>query len=148
MKKLLFILAFAVVAIAANAQTGRVITLDPLVLNGAGTVDSDVISATGSYNSISFQAVATQTGGTTEGTLALYSSNDGTSYTLINGVGAGVVTSSPVASHTGADLNQMTLVSGLIMTWDVNGSPNRYYKLTGVGAASDSTSIAIKVILK
>lgn len=148
MKKLLFILAFVIVAIAANAQRGREITLDPLVLNGTGTVDSDIIFTSGSYNSVSFQAVATQTGGTTEGTLALYSSNDGTSYVLVSGVGAGLITASPVASLTGADLNQMTLVSGLIMTWDIKGSPNRHYKLTGVGAVNDSTSIAIKVILK
>lgn len=147
MKKLLFILAFVVVAIAANAQRQRVITLDVDTLQGNETVSFETIKVTGSYNSIAIQGLCTQLGGTSDGTLTLYGSIDGTNWSFLNGVG-GKVIASPKASNTGTDLNQITITNALVPSWEVEGSAMRYYKIVGAGTASDTTKVQLKVVLK
>jgi len=148
MKKLLFLLAFVVVAIAANAQRGRVITFDVDTLQGAETVSFETFKTTGTYNNISVQGVCTELGGTSDGTLSLYGSNDGTNWTLINGVGAGVLTASPLASLADTTLNVITITDALVPAWTVNGSPFREWKVVGVGTSGDTTLVNLTVVLK
>ena len=141
-------LVFAVVAMAASAQRGRVITLDFDTIQGAETVNFETFKTTGSYNSISIEALCTQLGGTSDGTLTLYGSNDGTNWVFINGVG-GLVIASPKASNTGTDLNQLTITNTLVASWVVDGSPFRDWRITGVGTSGDTTLVNnITVVLK
>jgi len=150
MKKFILILVFAVAAMAANAQRGRVITLTPDTLQGSETVNFEAFQTTGSYNSISVQGLCTELGGTADGTLALYGSNDVSNigWTLINGVGAGILTASPMASLADTTLNVITITDALTPSWTVKGSPFRNWKVVGVGTASDTTLVELTVILK
>lgn len=147
MKKLIFILAFVIVAIAANAQRQRVITLAVDTLQGSETVSFETINVTGNYTSIAVQGVCTQLGGTSDGTLTLYGSVDGSNWTFLNGVGGRVI-ASPKASNTGTDLNQLTITSGLVPSWEVQNSAMRYYKIVGVGTLADTTKVQLKAVLK
>ena len=149
MKKFILILALAVVAMAASAQRGKVLAITADTLNGNETVNFDLgVNFTGDYDYLVVQALCTQVGGTSDGTLALYGSLDGTSYSFINGVGAEVLTASPKASITGADLNQVTITNGLVASWVVEGAPYKKFRIVGVGTANDSTLITPKFMYK
>jgi hypothetical protein len=149
MKNVIFLLIFAVVAMAASAQKGRVYTLDTDTLKSTtgSPVSSNVITLTGTYESLSITTVCTQLGGTSDGNLAVYGSLDGTSYTFLNGVGGGVL-ASPKASNTGTDLNQLTITNGLVANWVIPNPAHRYYKIVANGTASDTTKIVTKYTIK
>ena len=110
-------------------------TLTEIDLNLAITVDSDVL-----LNAKAVQVLCTNVSGTSDGTIALHGSLDGTIWTLLNFVGATNGTSSPIASHTGADLNQVTIVDGLVASWNID-TAFKYTKLVCVGTAGDRTTI-------
>jgi len=142
-------LVFVIVAMAASAQRGRVVTVAVDTLQGAETVVLATIGPlTGSYQTLSISSLCTQLGGTSDGTLTIYGSNDGTNYVLINGVGGEVITASPVASITGADLNQITITNTLVTNWVIKDVAQRFYKITGVGTASDTTQVNVTYIIK
>ena len=90
------------------------------------------------------QALCTNVGGTSDGTLTLYGSLDGTSWTFINFLAADLGTASPKGSITGADLNQITITDALVANWVINTTKFPYTKIVGVGTASDSTLVTIK----
>lgn len=143
MRKLFIIFAILILSLSVSAQVGKAITLAVDSLNGAETVNFEIFELTRNQDFV-VQALCTQVGGTSDGTLALYGSVDRTSFSLINAVGAEVITASPQASITGADLNQITITNALVASWAVRNSPYRYYRITGVGTASDSTQVNIK----
>ena len=128
MKKLLFILAIFALSMSVFAQ--RTITLAVDTLQGAETVSFASFEVT-SGKTFVVQGLCTQLGGTSDGTLALYGSIDGTNYSFINGVGADVITASPQASITGTDL-----------------APYRHYKIVGVGTSGDTTKVALKYMFR
>lgn len=137
-------LMLAVVAIAVSAQKEKVLSITADTLIGAETLTFDIpINFTGN-NTLVIQALCTQAGGTSDGTLAVYGSLDGTSYSFINGVGAKVITASPQASITGTDLNQITITNGLVASWVINETDYKKFRITGVGTSGDSTIVAIK----
>lgn len=109
--------------------------LTSIDLNGAITVNSDTMT-----NAKAVQVLCTQVSGTSDGTIALYGSLDGTNWQLLNFVGAQNGTASPVASHTGADLNQITIVNGLVANWNITTN-FPYTRLTCVGTTGDRTTI-------
>ena len=111
-------------------------TLTEIDLDGAITVNSDVM-----LNMESVQVLCTNVAGTSDGTIALYGSLDNVNYTMLNFVGAAIGTASPVASHTGADLNQITIVDTLVATWAINSTVYPYTKLVCVGTVGDQTTI-------
>ena len=112
----------------------RIIT--PIDLTGAVTVSSDVLE-----DAKVLQVLCTNSAGTSDGTMALYGSLDAVSYTLLNFATADLGTASPIASHTGADKNQITIVDGLIATWRVSSKDYPFLKLVCVGTAGDGTGI-------
>lgn len=148
MKKVLLIIFGLILSVAVFAQRGSIYTVDADTLNGAETVNFAISTFNGSYQSVSVTAKCTQVGGTSDGTLTLYGSNDNTNWVFVNGVGAGVLTASPKASITGADLNQLTITNGLIANWVLNGSPYKYLRVAGVGTSGDSTLINITYVYK
>ena len=105
-------------------------------LNGAITVSSDVMT-----NAKTVQVLCTQVSGTSDGTIALYGSLDGTNYQLINFADGSLGTASPIASHTGTDKNQITIVNALVATWAINTENYPYTKLVAVGTSGDRTTI-------
>jgi hypothetical protein len=143
MKKLFILAAFVLISIMTFAQRGTVITLTADTLKGVDTT-SYVIELRGPGYDLEIDAVFTQVGGTSDGTATVYGSLDGTNYVLINGVGAGVITASPVASITGADLNQLTITNGLVGGWSIKNLPWTFIKWDAIGTALDTTEIAAK----
>ena len=111
--------------------------LTDIELDGLVTINSDVME-----NAKVVQVLCTQISGTSDGTMALYGSLDGTNYQLLNFVGASLGTASPIASHTGADLNQMTIVDALVATWTIDTDAYPFTRLTCVGTTGDNTTIS------
>ncbi|WBC28462.1 hypothetical protein RPMD05_76 [Rhodobacteraceae phage LS06-2018-MD05] len=137
MKKLLFILAFAVLGMAANAQVAAVKVLSIDTLTAATTDTSAVAYVSGSYNAITFQALCTELGGTSDGTLRLEGSVDGLSYlTLESGIGYAYPN------------DTLDVSSGAIWQFKVNDAPFKYYRVIGLGTANDTTLVTLKYILK
>ena len=132
MKKILFILAM-LVSFGVYAQ--RTITTDTLMkvetINFASMDDASLVVVK-----------CTQVGGTSDGTLTLYGSIDGTNWTFLNYVGGTLGVASPQASITGNDLNQITITSGLIASWEILDK-YPYHRITAVGTENDTTAIAV-----
>jgi hypothetical protein len=149
MKRILFMIAFVIAAMAAIGQRQAVITLQTDTLKGTtgSPKSSPIITLTGAYESLAIQALCTQLGGTSDGNIAVYGSLDGTSWTLINGVGGHLI-ASPKASNTGTDFNQLTITNGLVGSWVIQKPAHRYYKTVSNGTASDTTKVVIKYTYK
>lgn len=138
MKKLFFILVLAILGMAANAQIGTVKTLAIDTLTAATTDTSAVASVTGAYNAITFQALCTQLGGTSDGSLRLEGSVDGISYKTITD---GYV-------NYAFPNDTLTVTNGAIWHFTVYHAPFKYYRVIGLGTASDTTLVTLKYILK
>ena len=110
--------------------------LTSIDLDGAITVNSDVM-----INATSVQVLCANVAGTSDGTIALHGSVDGTSYEIINFVGATLGVASPKASLTGADLNQVTIIDTLVAQWNLESGKFPYTKLVCIGTAADQTTI-------
>jgi hypothetical protein len=134
MKNLILIL-FVIFGMSAFGQ--RTLAVD--TLQGAETVSFATMN-----NARVIQAVSTQLGGTSDGTLTLYGSIDGSNWVFINFLNAITGVASPKASITGADLNQITITSGLVSSWVVDPELYPYTKIVGVGTIGDTTQVAIK----
>ena len=80
MKKLIFIFALLLPVIFANAQKGVLKTIDVDTVKGAETIYLGPVQLNGSYQSLSVSFLCTQLGGTTDGTIEVLASNDGTNY--------------------------------------------------------------------
>lgn len=110
--------------------------LTEIDLDGAITVNSDTM-----LNMTSVQVLCTQVAGTSDGTIALYGSLDETNWQLLNFADGSLGTASPIASHTGADKNQITITPALVATWAINNVRYPYTRLTCVGTTGDQTTI-------
>ena len=139
MKKFLFMLVFAFVALAASAQVGNIRTTATKTLVNAATVTSDVIQVTGQYNALTIQTVYTQVGATTSGTATVQGSVDGVSYITLTDV-AGLVKGWPAVTAA--------IANGYIYDVVIQDVPFRYYKVVTVGAGTQTTTVATKYILK
>ena len=147
MKKLILVSFVSLFAMASMAQRGSLKTLAVDTLQGSETVNFATFNLNGSYNAVSVTALCTQLGGTSDGTLTLYGSDDGTNWVFINGVG-GLIVASPKASNTGTDLNQLTITNTLVANWVVKDTPYRRYRVTGVGTTGDTTQVNITYVYK
>lgn len=139
MKKTILFIGVMLLALLSFAQTGvvKVITLD--TLDNTNPKTSQIITAGGSYNSIAIVAKCTQLGGTSDGSLLLKASVDGTSYQT-------VTSSTGIANFFSNDT--LTITSGAIWNIVVKGAPWKYYELVGMGTANDTTLVTIKYIIK
>lgn len=138
MKKLviLFTLIFAF-TVFANAQ--RVYTATADTLQGDETVNLGVVNSSSSSGTLLLQALCTQLGGTSDGTLLLQGSADGTSY----------VTITETANLFNFFPNDtLTITNGAVMQCIITNSPYKYYRWQGAGTASDTTLITPKYLPK
>ena len=139
MKKLVFIISLFLSALTISAQTGRVYSITIDTVQGAETIylTSNVI--TGGYSTLTIQALCTQVGGTTDGTMTLQGSVDGTSYTPLTDE-SGLVKGYPNDS--------LTMTNGAVQSWVIQGTPYNYYRIKVAGTASDTTLITPKYVYK
>lgn len=150
--KYLFILLIGLLSFTFSVDGQRrghseLITVDDV--EGDEVVNFDTEEITGTYQTITFQALMTEIGGTTDGTITLYGSVDGTSYSFINFVNTSLGTASPKASITGNDLNQLTMTDGLVGSWILHaGSPYNYYRIAADGTVGDTTRVTVKYVIK
>ena len=148
MKKFVFLLALVVLGTLSYGQKAKINAVTVDTLQGNETVNFAIGKITGDYTTLTIQALCTQLGGTSDGTLTVYGSVDGTSYSFINTVGAETLTASPKASITGADLNQITITDALVASWVIKDTPYLYYRVVGGGTANDTTKITIHYTYK
>jgi hypothetical protein len=132
MKKFLVILS-VVVGIASTAMAQRA-TLFPLVAGDTLTTSSSrdtvtkVITATAGYSALGIEVVTTKVSGTVAGKAYLYSSLDGTNYTLTD--------------SSAAFANQTTNTAFFTKTT----TPYVYYKVTVQDAIGGATSTQANIV--
>lgn len=139
MKKFIFLLAFAFVALAASAQIGAVKTTTVKTLVNAATVTSDVIAASGQYNALTIQTVYTQVGATTSGTATVQASVDGTSYVTLTDVD-GLVHGYPAITAA--------VANGYIYDVVIQDVPFKFFKVVTVGLGTQTTTVTTKYVFK
>ena len=120
----LFILFSVFFTINVNAQS--VITD---TLQGNETVNFE-----GMRGASQFQALCTQLGGTSDGTLLLQGSVNGSNYVTISTT-SGLLTFFPN--------DTLTITDGAVWLIDIKDNPFRYYRVVGAGTSSDTTLITI-----
>jgi hypothetical protein len=138
MKRILTLILM-LVAFSSFAQIGVVRTVLIDTLDNTNAKNSDVITVSGSYRSIAIQALCTQLGGTSDGTLVLKGSVDGTSYQTISSSGG-------FAKFYTADTH--TITNGSVWLAVLQNAPFKYYRVTGTGTANDTTYVTLKYVLK
>lgn len=139
MKKFLFTLAFVLSVVAINAQVGRVYSVSVDTLNGNETVNFTLGQITGGYSTLTIQALCTQVGGTSDGTLILQTSVDGTSWRTVQDA---------IGVLKGYPNDTLTITNGAVVQWVVDETPWNFYRVQGAGTASDSTLITVKYVYK
>jgi len=107
-------------------------------LEGAETINFASMS-----NAKTVTVTCTNVGGTSDGTLTLFGSTNGTTWSFLNFLGGELGTASPKASITGADLNQVTITTALVATWWIKPDIYPYHKIQAVGTSGDTTTLAV-----
>ncbi len=136
MKKL-FIIILVLFSVSAFSQ--RTLAVD--TIQGAETVSFATM-----IDAVVIQAVCTELGGTSDGTLSVFGSIDGTNWTYLNMNDHTLGVASPWASIVGADTtsqSQITIVDALVASWTINTDLYRYTKVVGVGDTGDTTRVQI-----
>lgn len=131
MKKFVFILMLGLFAFFANAQ--KVVTVYD-TLNGNETVNfSSMLFAS------QVQVVCSELGGTSDGTLYLQGSLDGTSFYNVT---------STQDMLTFFPNDTLTITDGAVWLINIKDDPFQYFRVKGTGTASDTTLVTIKYIRK
>jgi hypothetical protein len=125
MKNLVLILGFMFLSLVGFSQ--RLAPID--TLQGNETVNfSNLLNAT------AIQAVCTELGGTSDGTLRLQASLDGTNFNFVTET-AGVYEFYPN--------DTLTITDGAVWLVNLENSPFPYHRIVGAGTASDTTEVTI-----
>jgi hypothetical protein len=125
MKKLLFILAFVALGVAANAQR---VVID--TIKGAETVNFATMQ-----NADEVQVLCTELGGTADGTITLEGSVDAISWEII---------AETPSNYNFYPNDTFTIVDGAVMIVNIKDDPFLYHRISGTGTTSDTTIITIK----
>jgi hypothetical protein len=132
MKKLLALIAMVVgVTFSTTAQQATLMALkagDTLTTSSSRDTVTKIISATAGYSAFGIQVVTTKVSGTVAGKAYLYSSLDGTNYTLTD--------------SSAAFANQTTNTAFFTKTT----TPYTYYKVTVQDAIGGSTSTQANIV--
>ena len=139
MKKLLMFLFVMVPSFASFAQTGVVKTLPIDTLDNTAPRTSSIITASGQYNSLAITALCTQLGGTSDGSLTLQGSVDGTSYVALTDY---------EGFSKGYANDTLTMTNGAIGQWAILKTPFIYYKIKYAPSGSHTTRVTAKYIYK
>ena len=134
MKKL-FSLIVCLVAFVALAQAQTVVASGSDTLKGNETVNFTPVVSSTSSGVLTMQALCTEIGGTSDGTLLLQGSVDGISYQTVNTL-TGIFDFQPN--------DTLTITDGAVMQAIIRDSPFKYFRWQGAGTASDTTLITPK----
>ena len=128
---------FMVMGLQAQPGIAQSVAVD--TIQGAETVNFVLSPSFQGKNLLTIQALCTQTGGVSEGTLILEASVDGISYETLT------TTDGFLYAYPN---DTLTIANGAVGTWVLKDSPWIKYRLQGTGAANDSTKITIKYVYK
>lgn len=137
MKRIALILSFFALVAFASAQKVHTVAVD--TLQGAETVNFGAIKSSLGEGTLTIQALCTQLGGTSDGTLNLYGSVDGTSWVKVLET-AGIFHFYPN--------DTLTITNGAVMSVVIKDSPFAQYRFTGVGTSADTTLVTPKYHFK
>lgn len=137
MKKFTLILALFAFVAFANAQKVYTVAVD--TLKGAETVNFGAIKSSVGSGVLTIQALCTQLGGTSDGSLNLYGSVDGTSWVKV------LETAGTFHFYPN---DTLTITNGAVLSVVIKDSPFAQYRLTGVGTSGDTTKVAAKYHFK
>jgi archaellin len=137
MKKILFLLTLIVIGFASSAQRATLMPLaagDTLSESSSSDTVSKVITTTAGYSSLGIQVNMTKLSGTASGKAYLYSSLDGTNYTLTD--------------SSAAFTNQTTNTAFFTKTT----TPYVYYKVqvreVGAGTGTQSSVVSVYYVAR
>lgn len=139
MRKLVLFLSLVLFALVSVAQKGKPLTFATAdTLNGNETVYFTSSVFTGA-DDVLIQALCTQVGGTSDGTLTLQGSVDGTSW---------VALTDETGRFKGYPNDSLTITNGAVTEWLITDNPWYKLRIKGAGTANDSTLITTKYIRK
>jgi hypothetical protein len=135
MKNILVLALFSFCMIGTFAQSGKVQSIAIDTVQGAETIYfvTEKLQAVG--GTVTLQALCTQTGGTSDGSITLQGSLDGVSYVALTDL-AGFIKGYPN--------DTLTITNGAVASWMVKDCPYNYLRLKVVGTSGDSTKITAK----
>jgi hypothetical protein len=149
MKKLIVILFVCMVSLASFGQAGSVKTQAVDTLNGAETVAFAATEVFASNYTLTMVALCTEVGGTSDGTLWVEGSVDGTSYQRITyqtGLNANFYASD--STKITKSESTFTIVDALSVSVTFENTNFRYYRFKGTGTSGDTTLITPKYVWK
>jgi hypothetical protein len=138
MKKLVIFLV-AIFAFVAFANAQKIYSIPNDTIQGAETVNFATVNSSTSAGALTFQALCTELGGTSDGTLIWQGSVDGLSFQDITET-TGLFNFYPN--------DTLTITDGAVSIMTVTNSPFKYYRAKGVGTTGDTTLISIKYVPK
>ena len=137
MKKILVLFTLFIIALSVQAQ--RVYTITPDTLTEVETEYFAVPDITGGYTALSIQVLCTELGGTSDGTVVLQGSIDGSSY---------VTLSDDENYIKGFTNDSLTITDGAVNAWVIYNPNMVSYRVAATGTANDTTLITTKYFLK
>lgn len=150
MKKLFLLFALVAISIAVAAQGSLRSTSG--AMNGTTVMNVALAETFTAKNLLVIQALCTQVDGTSEGTLILQGSVDGTSYNTLTSTEplhpGDTVQSGLNGFITAFPNDTLTVTNGAVGSWIVKDSPFRKFRIQGTGGAGDTTTVSIKYTIK
>lgn len=142
MKRLVFILVFAIVAIAANAQRGSIRTLPVDTLKGDNNNILASTTVTGDYESLFISVKVDRISTAAGGTLYLKTGMNAASALVVN------QTTSPTIEFAPNDTFATTDVATQYWNITLTDPGARYFEVFGDGDASDTVKVTTSYMLK
>jgi hypothetical protein len=143
MKRAFLFLSIVLMSVAAMAQKNTVKAITPDTLQGAETVYFYTETFSFNWDVVSIQAACDNVGGTSDGTLSLEISVDGTDYVPFTDE-ANIMK----GYATTGENDSLTITDGANITWLIYNAPGYKYRIKGEGTANDTTKITPKYIFK
>jgi len=139
MKKLFLIMSILAFTLVGFSQPNKTLTVAVDTIQGAETVNFGAIKITSTVGYLTIQALCTQTGGTSDGSLILQGSVDGTTYTTLQ------ATDNLFYAYPN---DTLTITNGASYQAILKDAPFQYYRIQGAGTANDTTKVTIKYIYR
>lgn len=134
MKKLILIIAVLFAVFTVNAQRSYTYEITPAAVNGAVTVTFETVELQ-KGGTVSLQALCTNTGGTSDGTIWIEASVDGKSWETLT---------TTAGLFYGFPNDTLTILDAAVGMWVIEDNPFPYVRFVATGTASDSTLITPK----
>jgi hypothetical protein len=140
MKRLIFILALIFVAATNYAQYINTVTATEGDTLRDTETDYVYVPNSGGYiteTDLTIQMLCTQIGGTSDGTVTLEGSIDGTSYAAL-----------PNETFTDLPVDTATISDGAVLVWEIPRTYFYKYRLKIAGTSGDTTLLSTKYRIK